>query len=141
MAALVRQYRTAPAVREAALSLVRDVPPKDYAGEVRAIFEWVRDHVRYTRDVRDVETVQTPQATLELEQGDCDDKTTLLAALLESVGVRTRLVAVGMVRPGSYSHVYAEAFVRGAWVALDATMPHAVGWAPQFTKSRLTIEV
>jgi hypothetical protein len=33
-------------------------------------------------------------------------------------------------RPHSYSHVYPEVFVRGRWLAIDATLPRPIGWAP-----------
>ena len=39
-------------VRQAAIAILRrrDVRPKDYLGEIKALFEWVQRHVRYTRD-------------------------------------------------------------------------------------------
>jgi transglutaminase-like putative cysteine protease len=118
----VQQYKTSGTVRETALSLIAGVAQKDWAGEVREIFEWVRDHIRYTRDINGVETLQTPEATMELGAGDCDDKSTLLAALLESIGHPTRIVAAGYHRPGSYSHVYVETRLGSGWVPLDATL-------------------
>jgi hypothetical protein len=30
-----------------------------------------------------------------------------------------------------FTHVYLEAFHRGYWIPLDATMPHPMGWAPR----------
>lgn len=131
MSDLVSRYKRADAVRSVALDLTRNVRPKDWLAEVRAVFEFVRDHVRYVRDVRGVETLQTPAATLEIEAGDCDDKSTLLAALLESIGHPTRFVAVGFTSPGQYSHVYVETRVGDRWLPLDATVSTAtVGWAP-----------
>lgn len=132
MAAMATRYKTAAAIRSTALDLIRGCAPKDWPGEVRAIFAFVRDGIRYARDVRGVETLQTPEATMELEAGDCDDKSTLLAALLESVGHPTRFVAVGFSQPGAYSHVYVETLLNNRWTPLDATMSNApVGWAPQ----------
>lgn len=131
MSGIVRRYKTHRAVRGAALDLTAELAQKDWPGEVRALFEFVRDRIRYVRDVRGVETVQTPDATLDIGAGDCDDKATLLAALLESIGYQTRFAAVGS-RPGRYSHVFVEARERvGApWIALDATEPVAAGWRP-----------
>lgn len=141
MRRLVAQYKRSDAVRSVALSLVRGLQPKNYTAEVRALFEYVRDHIRYVRDVIGIETLQTPDATLELEAGDCDDKSTLLAALLASIGHRTRFVAVGYSSPGAFQHVYVETLI-GAdrWVPLDATVSHAtVGWAPRPPVSRMVI--
>lgn len=137
---LVNRYKRHDAVRSAALDLVRSLPPKDYAREVNAIFTFVRDRIRYTKDVNGVETVQTPPATLELEAGDCDDKATLLAAMLESVGHPTRFVAVGYTGPDTFQHVYVETYVGRRWVPLDATMTGApVGWQPKPPSARMVV--
>jgi transglutaminase-like putative cysteine protease len=133
MRELVKRFKTAGQVRETALALIQGLPPKAYAQEVRALFEYVRDAIRYVRDIHGVETLQTPVATLELEAGDCDDKATLLAALLQSIGHPTRFVAEGYRSPGHYSHVYLQTRVGrpGQWLSLDPTVSTAtVGWAP-----------
>lgn len=122
MRRFIHDYKKASQVRETALTLISGVRQKDWVGEVRAIFNWVRDHIRYTRDINGVETLQTPLATMELGAGDCDDKTTLLAALLESIGHPTRLVAAGYQAPRRYSHVYLETRLGARWVPLDATL-------------------
>lgn len=111
-------------VRERALELVRDAAPNGEREELRRVFEYVRDAVRYVKDVRGVDTLQTPTATLERLQGDCDDKTLLLAALLESIGYPTRFV-VAATKPGqSYNHVYLEAYAasEGRWIALEPSI-------------------
>jgi transglutaminase-like putative cysteine protease len=136
---LVRRYKRAGRIRETALELTAGLRPKDWPAEVRALFEFVRDRIRYVRDVHGVETIQTPDVTLDLEQGDCDDKSTLLAALLESIGHPTRFVAVGFSAPDSYSHVYVETRVGPRWIALDPTVPYAAGWAPPRAASRLIV--
>jgi transglutaminase-like putative cysteine protease len=131
MRELVKRFKTASQVRETALTLIRGLPPKAYAAEVRALFEYVRDAIRYVRDIAGVETLQTPVATLELEAGDCDDKSALLAAMLESIGHPTRFVAEGYRSPGHYSHVYLQTRVGQQWLSLDPTVSTAtVGWAP-----------
>jgi transglutaminase-like putative cysteine protease len=122
MRSLVHQYKKAGLVRETALTLVNGLRQKDWVGEVRNIFEWVRDHVRYVRDIHGIETLQTPLVTLDNGTGDCDDKSTLLAALLESIGHPTRFVAAGYREPHNYSHVYVETRLGTRWVPLDATL-------------------
>lgn len=139
MSRIVRRYKRSPEVRESALSLISDLLQKDRRGEVNAVFTFVRDHIRYVRDIRGLETVQTPPVTLDLAAGDCDDKSTLLAAMLESIGFATRFVAVGHSSPNSYSHVYVEVLMGSTWVPLDATMPHPVGWAPRPPMARMVV--
>lgn len=138
---LVHQYKSDSNVRGLALELVRPVPPKDWRGEIRAVFEYVRDNIRYTHDIAGVETLQTPPATIELEAGDCDDKSTLLAALLASVGHRTRFVAVGYRQSNDYQHVYVEAAHGNDWIPLDATMARPFGWRPRDAVARMILMV
>lgn len=140
MASLASTAKTTPRIRELALSIVGLVPGKNFRGEIDRIFVWVRDNVRYTRDVRGVETVQTPAKTLDYMQGDCDDQVTLLAALLESVGIQARFKAVGF-RPHHYQHVYLEARDNGDWIALDPTEQVPVGWEPPNPVTIMTEDV
>ena len=121
--------------------LVQSVPPRDWRGEICSLFKYVRDHIRYVRDIEGVETLQTPPATIDLEAGDCDDKSTLLAALLASIGYQSRFVAVGYRQPDSYQHVYVEALLDGEWVPLDATVPKPFGWRPRSAVSRMVLAV
>lgn len=138
---LVHQYKSDSAVRGLALELVRPLPPKDRINEIRVLFEYVRDNIRYVHDIAGIETLQTPPATIELEAGDCDDKSTLLAALLASIGYRSRFVAVGYRGPGDYQHVYVEADHDGRWIPMDATMARPFGWRPRDAVAHMVLMV
>lgn len=138
MAGLVRQFKRDPLMRDTAISLVAGLRPKDWTGEARAIYEYVRDRIRYVRDVSGVETLQTPPVTMELEAGDCDDKSVLLATLLETIGHPTRFVATGYKSPQSFSHVYVETLIGVKWVPLDATTDQPFGWEPRDPMARMT---
>ncbi|MDE2019669.1 MAG: transglutaminase domain-containing protein [Patescibacteria group bacterium] len=106
-------------------------------GEIRALFEFVQNEIRYVRDIHNVETIHFPEVILENSQGDCDDKAVLLGAVLESIGHPVRLVAVGF-RPGVYSHVYLETrFGKNGWLPLDATEPYSMGWKPKNIVERM----
>jgi hypothetical protein len=80
------------AVREAAERIVRGLPEKDWAAEARAVAEWVRTHMRYTRDGLETETLKTPTRMLReiASRGraclDCDDAAVLIASILLSIG-------------------------------------------------------
>lgn len=140
MRSLVHRYKKAGEVRETALTLVAPVRQKDWVGEVNAIFEWVRDHIRYVRDIHGIETLQTPPVTMDVGTGDCDDKSTLLASLLESIGHPTRFVAAGYREPRNYSHVYVETRLGTRWVPLDATLlDKPMGSIPREPVARLVI--
>lgn len=130
MRRLVREGRVDPTIRQAATSIIFLTPERDAQAEVGAIFGWVQDNVRYVRDVHEVETLSSPDKTLEGRIGDCDDQATLLAALLESVGYPTRFIAAGYTFPGELEHVYLQVFLDGQWVDLDPTEHRHMGWAP-----------
>jgi len=136
----VNQYKTNKAIRELALQLTRDLPQKDFKGEVYALFNYVQNNIRYVKDVHNIETIQTPLKTLEYGQGDCDDKSTLLAALLQSLGHETRFHALGF-KPEHISHVLLEVKLHNSWLSLDTTEPHVMGWLPPQIKKSIYLKV
>lgn len=130
MRQMVRAYSTDPRMRNVARSIIFLTPEKDEVAEVAALFNFVRDSIRYMRDVHEVETISTPDKTLASRVGDCDDQTTLLATLLQSVGYPTRFIVTGYETPGQYEHVYMQVFVNGEWVDCDPTEQGApLGWS------------
>lgn len=130
MVKMARVGKRALPVRMAALEAVSDVPSKMYREEARAVQRWVRDRIRYVKDIRGIETLSDPETTLEVGQGDCDDKSTLVAAMLESLGHPTRFVAVAF-RPGAFEHVYVETKVGKDWLSVETTEPVEFGWNPK----------
>lgn len=142
MVRLTKIYRTTTTVRDQAEQIIAGVMQKDYWGEVAAVHAWVRDAVRYTQDVRDVETLKTPIETLRSMAGDCDDKSLLAGTLLEAIGFRVRYVAVGFEAPGEYEHVYLEVLIGAHWVSVETTEQVALGWAPRGTlQARMVVHV
>lgn len=125
--------------RQLAFSIVRGIPNKDFRGEVEAVQKWVRKNIRYTRDINGVETVATPDKTLEFGQGDCDDQSVLVATLLESIGFPTRFKAIGL-SPGFYSHVFPEAEINGQWVSVETTLNVPLGWQPKDARSEMIVK-
>jgi len=123
-------------IRRTAQRLIANIPEKAWLREVKALHAFVRDKIRYTKDIRGVETIHSPEKILEFGQGDCDDKSILLASLLESIGHPTRFVAVGF-RPSSYSHVLVETRIGNKWLPLETTERVNVGWYPKGVKIRL----
>lgn len=130
MRALVTQYRTHPAIRQAATSAAFLTPERDEFAECSALFAWVRDSVRYVRDVHNVETLTTPDKTMAGLIGDCDDQATLLAALFESIGYPTRFVIAGYHYPGEFEHVYVQVYACDQWIDCDPTEHRPFGWSP-----------
>lgn len=134
MSTITKRYKKAPQIRELALILTKNLPQKSWLKEVRSLHRFVRDDIRYVKDIRGCETLQTPIQTLRLGQGDCDDKSILVASLLEAIGHPTRFKAVGFQK-GRYSHVYPETKIGGKWLTVECTEPVNVGWRPPKVKS------
>lgn len=123
-----------PKIRALAINILRSsgVPEKAYYKEMVALHNWVRDKIRYTRDVFGQETLCPPEEiAFNTQAGDCDDKSMLLAALLGAAGMATRYKVIG-VTPRSYSHVYLQARPGPPgtpWISLDPIMKgKPAGW-------------
>ncbi len=132
-------------VRQKAIDILleKGVRPKDYLGEIKALFEWVQRNIRYTKDPFRLEVLHSPRRMLELRAGDCDDMAVLLGAMLESIGHPVRLVLVGPdpLRSRLFTHIYLEVYYKGRWIPLDPTMPYPMGWAPRaWTKKVITLK-
>lgn len=136
MRQLVKDGKKNPRVLLTARALVRALPGKAYAQEAAAIHAFVRDRIRYVKDPRGVETLTTPDKLLELQQGDCDDKSILAASLLEALGHPTRFIACGN-QPGIFQHVYVETKIRDKWVPVECTEPWPLGKAPPNQVARM----
>ena len=135
IAQLIREGAKDFCVRQRAIDILirMRVRPKDYLGEIQTLFEWVKNNVRYTRDIHHVELLHSARRMLELRAGDCDDMTILLASMIKSIGHPVRLVLVGFNprKKKLFSHIYLEALCKGLWIPLDATMNRPMGWAPR----------
>jgi hypothetical protein len=124
-----------PDIRAEAVDIVRQagVQERDACGEVGAIFSWVKNNFRFTKDPSGKETLGTPHYLMKLKAGDCDDYVVMLGALLTSLGYPVRIITIAAdpAEPKRFSHVYMRVFVNGSWVGLDGTQPNSVpGWEP-----------
>src|SRR3972149_621421 len=130
MVQMQRHWKKDPGIRQLAADLVKNLPQGDTTAEVKVLHAFVRDRIRYTNDIHGIETLQTPRATLEMEVGDCDDKSLLLAALLGAIGRATRFVALGFSAEERYSHVLPQVRLgsRGQWFYLETIKPVEAGW-------------
>ena len=130
-------------VRGQALDIVRGANPQDDRTRIRRVGAWVKDAVTFERDPREVEAITDPILTLERVHaygsvaGDCDDAAVLISVLLESIGIKTRLVAVSIRKDRVLHHVAVEAYDRiaGAWSYVDPFAPSEIGDNPRFTNA------
>jgi hypothetical protein len=84
------------AVRTAAADIVSDQPSAtDGAASHRQVAElhrYVNENITYVPDPTSTNYIASPDETLTTEAGDCDCQATLIASLIEAIGVSTRLV-------------------------------------------------
>jgi|SRR5579862_44171 len=121
-------------VRDAIRGSVRDYTEIDYW------FHWVKEHIQFRGEAE--ETLQSPEVTLKLRAGDCDDMSMLIAAGLRSLGYETAFKTVATPDSmGEYAHVYALALDKKThkWIALDPTVDESYpGWEPDDTTREQT---
>jgi hypothetical protein len=96
------------------------------ANAARAAHAWVLANVRFREEL--TETFQSPRATFELGDGDCDDSARALAGLARAAGVPARLVF--FLQRGSPIHVCAQLWYRRRWCWAETTLPAKFGEHP-----------
>lgn len=139
---LARKGKVDPLVRIFAATLVRGQPEKAWFREIRTLFDYVREEIRYTLDINNIETLQEPRVTLQLKFGDCDDKCILLGSMLECIGHPARFAALAF-EPDVFSHVIVQtlAAAEGQWISLDTTEPEPIGWFPPGVVDVMRVDV
>lgn len=107
-------------------------PEKNNLAEVKAMFGAIRNNVRYTSDIRGIDSYQKPKHTLGLRGGDCDDFTSISCASLESIGIPCAFKAIRLKGSPEFNHIYALAGLPRArptrWIPFDASVNMPVGW-------------
>ena len=88
----------------------------------KAFYYFVRDEIRYIPDP-DQQIIEVPERTLLSGSSDCENEAILLAIMLKSVGIKSRIV---LVERHAYVQVYLEDAARtykmdDDWVGLDPT--------------------
>lgn len=118
---MVSQFRMYPKIRDLAVSIIQadGVPQRDKREQALSLARWVRDNIYYVHELP--ERFQLPTETLRLKAGDCDDQTTLLASLLESIGIPSMLVCMEV--NGGWAHIFPAAVMQpgGRLLHLDTT--------------------
>lgn len=127
-------------VREWAKKIVARVEVNNKKAEASAIFDFVRDNVRYTKDPYGFEYIQTPPVLLEdirlymdgkgdRPVGDCDDMCVLSLSLLKSIGFEVAIKVVSFASNKKFGHVYGLVRIGYNWVPVDCVRPDQnMGW-------------
>lgn len=128
MVGAVERSLRAPDLRLLALRIIQaaGVPDRNPVGQARAIFDWITNNIHYVKDALGVEVVQQPEVTVKLRAGDCDDHTTLVAALARSIGLPVRIKTIGSTKD-TFRHVFPEVFTGREWLPVDTTAQRPFG--------------
>jgi hypothetical protein len=133
-----------PSINVQAIQILRDAGVANFGvmDRLRAFYAWISQPANFLYVPDPIgpfgpkETVRPARTLFQVKGGDCDDYSALLASLLGTVGIRTRLVTIAADRssPNDFSHIYPEAEAApGRWIPLDAARPGAqFGIAPPF---------
>lgn len=116
-----------------AKQLVWNIRENDKRAEADAIYAWVKSNVRYVNDPTSTEMLVNPITAIKLFRdgyplsGDCDCSATIMAALMQAVGIPTRFKIVKLQPDAKhYSHIYIEAKINNQWITYDAAQAVAI---------------
>lgn len=129
---------------EFARNLVKNVSGKDDLAKAYTIWKWVKNNVKYQKDPIGVELIQSPEHTLKVLTGDCDDHTILVSALNRAVGIPTRMVVLSQSMDGTFTHIYPEVLIKykgkEMWVPSDTTIDKPFGYKHENYTNKQVIE-
>lgn len=80
-----------PDVRAKAAETARSYPGAYNIYQVCALFDMVKEEVKYVSDPRENDIWEPANVTLRIGAGDCEDQAILLSSMLEAVGGTTRV--------------------------------------------------
>lgn len=92
-------YDVAWAMLNTTLRLTGATASQDPTERVARILDFIKQHIHYEYDVKDV--ILAPAETLTFKSGDCDDFTMLAAALFEAVGIDSAVAFFKHQDPGA----------------------------------------
>lgn len=114
-----------PLAERTASAIAASQPQRDFVGQVRALYKFVRDRVRFRRDTFPAEHLRQPDHLLDqiaqhgTTSADCDDGTMLTATLLRCLGFPAYFVVVGRRADGRLEHVFPALRFAGEIIGLD----------------------
>lgn len=142
MARYAREDAKSPDVLQAVQQSKEELPD---ASPEEQVFHYVRSRVRFVHDEITalplqtwyadpiVETLIRPRDMIALHpfaQGDCDDFSMLVAAMLMAQGIDVAYVTVAAdpADPAQFSHVYVASYRDGRRIPVDASHGPYAGW-------------
>ena len=128
MRQLIDQGGKDPRVITATRRVLMRVPERHHFGEVREIFDYVRDRVRFVNDPLQAEALTEPGTMIDdirmrgMSSEDCDGHTVLLGSMLEAAGYQTELEVESYRADREPSHVKLATLISGGRLSLDPSV-------------------
>lgn len=122
---VIEQFGRDPRIRAATLPLLTSRINNDVRSHANTVAQFVMRKMVYLADPDGGEFIQTPLVLLNtiakngVAYGDCDDHVVLLGAMLTSIGIPTRAVAVKLHGSEYYNHVVVEYLYQGQPTLID----------------------
>jgi hypothetical protein len=114
-----------PSLLFIARQVTRGCAGRDAMCELRSIYKFVVENVRYTGDIYSIDTFLAPLRTLQIGGEDCDGHAILNAALAIANGFKAK-VRITSNRGITWDHIYCMVGMpKGRdqkWIALDTTL-------------------
>jgi transglutaminase-like putative cysteine protease len=102
-------------IRNKAAETARQYPGAYNIYQVCAIFDMVKEEIKYVSDPRENDIWEPANVTLRIGAGDCEDQAILLSSLLEAVGGTTRIYLTD-------SHAFAAVYLGNGTDEIEAAV-------------------
>ena len=118
------QLRVTDEIRRTATEAVKGLPESDEQGRIRAVYDFVVSRTRYVGLEFGINSFKPypVETILSRRFGDCKDKASLMHAMLESIGIDSRLALLRMSRMGTIAETPASL----------AVFNHAILYLPKY---------
>jgi len=132
---MLHEGKADPTVRKLAEEAVSGKPDP-----ISAVFEFVRKTFPYVPDPENYELFVHPRVRAEayykgeIKGGDCDCQALLTAAMMGSLGYKTRILIVDS-GSGELDHALASVETNIGWIPADTTTMNPLGWVKNFRQT------
>lgn len=114
------EFAKDPLVRQCAIKIINDcqIQSHNHLDECLAIGDWVKNNVRYAKDIYGNELLQDPRLMIDhigkgICRGDCNNMAFLASCLLLSIGIGPYYCCARYdSNSGPYNHIYVVCYER-----------------------------
>jgi hypothetical protein len=123
---LIRDCSYDSSIRQTVEEILYSVPEKEQYLEIKALYEWLCRHYRYTKDVYGEEYIKAPLRMMSEIRGtgffcgDCDDAVVLSGCFLKTAGYPVILSILKKPTSNFFSHIFCYTYtLNGVHIPFD----------------------